>query len=223
VRTVERWVAGIGGVLLAAYGWRSGRLRGLAALLGGAMVTHAFGRGPNLARGFVIGRPHQPGAVVSRARGVKVMTSVTVSRSREELYRTWRKLEALPCWMTHLEAIAVLSHNRSHWIAKAPAGMSVEWDAEIFNERDNELIAWRSTERADVRNTGSVEFRDAPGWGTEVLVSLMYDPPIGAVGSAIAKIFGENPQEQVEEDLRRFKQVMETGEIATVQGQPVGS
>ena len=139
---------------------------------------------------------------------------MTINRSPEEIYHFWRDFQNLPRFMDHLESVDVLDERRSHWRAKAPAGKTVEWDAEIIEDRPNELIAWRSLENADVPNTGSVRFVPAPGGrGTEVHVELKYDPPGGAVGVAIAKLFGEEPNQQVATDLRRFKQVMETGEV----------
>jgi uncharacterized membrane protein len=146
-----------------------------------------------------------------------------VNRPAAELYRYWRNFENLPKFMDHLESVRTTGEKRSHWVAKAPAGTTVEWDAEIINEKENELIAWRSLENADVDNAGSVRFQEAPaGRGTEVRVSLEYDPPGGMVGAAIAKLFGEAPDQQIQEDLRRFKQVMEAGERATTEGQASG-
>jgi uncharacterized membrane protein len=125
--------------------------------------------------------------------------------------------------MDHLESVTVQDDKRSHWVAKAPAGTTVEWDAEIINEKENELIAWRSLDGADVDNAGSVRFSEATGGrGTVVKVSLEYDPPAGIIGSLIAKLFGEEPSQQVQEDLHRFKQVMETGERPTTEGQSSG-
>ena len=125
--------------------------------------------------------------------------------------------------MNHLEAVRVTGENRSHWVAKAPAGTTVEWDAEVYNEKPNELIAWRTLEGADVDSAGSVRFEQSEGGrGTVVRVTLKYDPPGGSIGAAIATLFGENPEQQIDEDLRRFKQLIETGEVATTEGQPSG-
>jgi uncharacterized membrane protein len=116
-----------------------------------------------------------------------------------------------------------IGNTRSHWVAKAPAGTTVEWDAEITEDRPNEVIAWRSLEGADVDNAGRVSFERLPGKrGTLVTVEMRYDPPAGVLGAAVAKLFGEDPQWQVKDDLRRFKQVMETGEVITTEGQPAG-
>jgi uncharacterized membrane protein len=149
-----------------------------------------------------------------RDRSIRVQKSITINRSPEELYRFWHNFENLPRFMSHLDSVQVTGEKRSHWRAKAPIGMRVEWDAEIINDRPNELIAWRSLEGADVDSAGSVHFKRAPGErGTEVRVEMQYIPPGGVVGATIAKLFGEEPEQQVSGDLRRFKQVMETGEI----------
>jgi uncharacterized membrane protein len=149
-----------------------------------------------------------------RDRSIRVQKSITVNRPPEELYRFWRNFENLPCFMRHLESVQVTGETRSHWRAKAPIGMRVEWDAEIINDRPNELIAWRSREGADVDHAGSVHFKPAPGGrGTEVRVEMQYIPPGGVMGATIAKLFGEAPEQQLQEDLRRFKQMTEAGEV----------
>jgi uncharacterized membrane protein len=126
--------------------------------------------------------------------------------------------------MRHLQAVEITSDNQSHWIASAPFGKTVEWDAEIYTERENELIGWRSLAGSQVDTAGSVQFREAPGdRGTEVTVTLKYDPPAGKLGVAIASIFGGSADFQVREDLRRFKQMMEAGEAPTIEGQPRGA
>jgi uncharacterized membrane protein len=153
----------------------------------------------------------------------RVTKSITINRPPEDVYRFWRDLQNLPLFMYHLESVAVTDEKRSHWVAKAPAGMKVKWDAEIIEDRPNELIAWRSLEGSDVDNSGSVRFERAPGGrGTVLRVEIQYCPPAGATGAAVAKLFGEEPAQQVEEDLRRLKQVIETGEILTTRGQPAG-
>jgi uncharacterized membrane protein len=148
---------------------------------------------------------------------------VTVNRSPEEVYRFWRDFQNLPRFMVHLESVEATGGARSHWKAKGPAGRTVEWDAEITQDRPNELIAWRSLPGADVENSGTVRFTRAPGGrGTEVRVELRYTPPGGGVGATIAKLFGENPEQQARDDLRRFKQVIETGEVVRSEGSPDG-
>jgi uncharacterized membrane protein len=160
---------------------------------------------------------HSPAAAqrsLPRDRSIRVQKSITVHRSPEELYQFWHQFENLPRFMNHLQAVQVTGEKRSHWKAKAMAGMTVEWDAEIIADRPNELIAWRSLEGADVDHAGSVHFKPAPGGrGTEVRVEMQYIPPGGVIGATLAKLFGEAPEQQLQEDLRRFKQLMEVGEV----------
>lgn len=230
VGQAERWVSAIGGGALALYGITRGSLGGIAlALLGATLVQRGMSGHCNVyeAIGFDTSesaRRSENGNVSVRAgRGFKVERSVTINRPAEELFRFWRDFENLPRFMNHLESVQVTSEKNSHWVAKAPAGTSVEWDAEVYNEKENELIAWRTLEGADVPSAGSVHFEpSAGGRGTIVRVILKYDPPGGALGAAIARLFGENPEQQIAEDLRRFKQLMETGEVATVEGQTSG-
>jgi len=163
-------------------------------------------------------------AVIPHRQSIKVLKSVTINRPASELYAFWRNFENLPQFMRHLESVTVLDDKRSHWVAKGPMGKRVEWDAEIINEEMDRLIAWKSVENADVPNAGSVSFKTLPaGRGTQVQVNLEYKPPAGLLGAAIAKLWGEEPHQQVRDDLNRFKQLMETGVIATVEGQPQGN
>ncbi|HVM14643.1 MAG TPA: SRPBCC family protein, partial [Egibacteraceae bacterium] len=156
---------------------------------------------------------------------VRARRAMTVRRPPEEVYRYWRDFSNLPTFMAHLQAVEVHDGgSRSHWVARAPAGTTVEWDAEITEDVPGEVIAWRSVEGADVPNRGSVRFASAPAdQGTEVHVELHYDPPGGAVGAAVAKLFGEAPDVQLADDLRRCKQVLETGEVVRSDGSPDGS
>jgi uncharacterized membrane protein len=156
-------------------------------------------------------------------QGIKVEKSVTINKPADELYRYWHDFEKLPTFMKHLKSVQVCDAKRSHWVANAPLGTSVEWDADIVTDQENQLIAWASVPGADIDNSGFVRFTPAPGGrGTEVKVVIEYNPPGGAVGAAIAKLFGEEPEQQAGDDLRRFKQLMEAGEIATTEGQPSG-
>ena len=222
----ERWVSAVGGGALAVVGLMRGGWSGaLLALLGGGLVYRGVTGHCDLYERLEINtaRRKGPRASVAHGEGIKIEKSVTINKSPAELYRFWRNFENLPRFMNHLESVRVLDPRRSHWVAKAPAGMSVAWDAEIINEKENELIAWRSLEDADIPNAGSVRFEKASnGRGTEVKVALNYDPPAGKLGVSIAKLFGEEPEQQVEEDLRRFKQLMEAGETPTTEGQPRG-
>ena len=145
---------------------------------------------------------------------IRTRRSITVGKPVDEVYAFWKDFENFPQFMRHLESVTVTGEGRSHWVAKAPAGRTVEWDAETLEDVENERISWRSTEDADVYNAGTVEFLPAPGdRGTEVRVELEYDPPFGKLGSRVAMLFREEPGQQVQEDLRHFKQVMEIGEI----------
>ena len=145
--------------------------------------------------------------------GILVEKSVTVDKSPEELYAFWRKLENLPRIMQHLETVIETDATHSNWIAKAPAGTTVSWGAEIIRDEPNHYIAWRSLENSDVANSGSVRFvPNEQGNGTIVRVIFEYKPPAGALGAVIAKLFGEEPNQQVESDLMRFKELMESGE-----------
>ncbi len=149
----------------------------------------------------------------------QVKKSIIINRSPEELYQYWRDFENLPRFMNQLESVRVLDDKRSHWVAKAPAGTSVEWDAEITEDRPGELIAWRSLEGSEVDNSGSVSFEIAPGErGTIVKVEMAYNPPGGVIGEWIAKLTGDDPGQQAHEALRCFKQVMETGEVIISDG-----
>ena len=142
--------------------------------------------------------------------------SVTIRRPRAELYAYWRDFTNLPTFMENVERIDPLDNRRSRWTVKAPGEGTVEWTAAITDEREGEYIAWASEEGADVPNSGRIEFRDAQGdRGTIVTATILYDPPAGLVGKLIAKMSQREPAIQARRDLRRFKQPMETGEVAT--------
>jgi uncharacterized membrane protein len=153
-----------------------------------------------------------------------VKAAITVWRPREEIYAFWHDFQNLPRFMAHLEAVEPAGENHSHWKAKAPTGGTVDWDAEVVMDLPNELIAWRSLPGADVENSGTVRFQPAPGGaGTEIRLDMEYKPPGGSVGVTLAKLFGEEPRQQVEDDLRRFKQVLEAGEVVRSDGSPEGA
>ena len=149
--------------------------------------------------------------------GIHVRKTITVNKPVEEVYNFWHDFENLPRFMRHLESVQVTGPNRSHWRAKAPAGKTVEWDAVTSRDVPNELIAWRSEGNADVYNEGEVQFQAAPGGrGTQIHVDLRYEPPGGVAGrvaAKVAKLFRKEPGQEVQDDLRAFKQVMEVGEI----------
>jgi uncharacterized membrane protein len=228
VGQTERWGSALVGGALAIYGLTRRTWGGaVLAVVGGSLIyrgsTGYCQMYEMLGVNTASAKSDNPLVSVPASKGIKVEKSVTINRSPEELYRFWRKLENLPRFMNHLESVTAIGPGRSHWVARAPAGKTVEWDAEIYNEKDNELIAWRSLEGADVDNAGSVRFEPADGGrATLVKVTLKYDPPGGVIGSIVAKLFGEEPSQQIEEDLNRLKDVMETGESAGTSGQPFG-
>jgi uncharacterized membrane protein len=213
----ERLISGLAGAALLALMLRKRRLRPLLLPVATGLIAKAF-TGRSAKRAFRRAVGHEPPASrvtsVERGQGIKVEQSVIINRPVVEVYRFWRNFENLPRFMDHLESVAVLDETHSHWVAKGPAGTRVEWDAVIHNEVDDELIAWRSLPGSEVNNAGSVHFTPtANGSGTEVRVVLSYEPPAGKVGAAVARLLGEEPSKQVEDDLRRFKQVMDAGDV----------
>jgi uncharacterized membrane protein len=157
------------------------------------------------------------------ARDVHVEKSITINNSPKELYRFWRNFENLPRFMENLDSVTQLDGSRSHWVAIGPGGKQIEWEAEIYNEKEDEMIAWRSLSGSDITNAGSVHFEEAPGGrGTYLKVVLNYNPPGGKAAALFAKLFGQEPGQLVEHNLKRLKQLIETGEISTTEGQPSG-
>jgi uncharacterized membrane protein len=229
VGTPERILSSIGGGALIAYGIRRGDALGiLAAVLGGALAfrgvsghCHAYDAvGLDTSEKSESNRsPYHKGLLDAK---IHVKKSVTIDRSPAELYQFWRNFENLPQFMRHLESVTILDEKRSRWKAKAPLGTTVEWDAELSSDVENERIGWKSAENASVPNSGVVLFKPTSNRGTVVEVTMIYEPPAGKLGALVAKLFGEEPNQQVAEDLRRFKQLMESGEIITVEGQPSG-
>jgi uncharacterized membrane protein len=225
VSDAERKGSVLAGSALVLIGLARGRLGGLtAALAGGALLYrgftgHCYGYealGINTAE-------HGPATAVPALEGEKVEKSINVQRTPEDLYRFWRNFENLPRVMPHLRSVQPIDATRSHWEADGILGRSVHWDAEVFNERENELIAWRSLPGGDVDTAGSVHFKALPhDRGTTVTVSIKYNPPAGKIGAGVASVFGEGLEQKLSEDLRHFKSIMEAGESATTVGQPSG-
>jgi uncharacterized membrane protein len=211
----ERWASVIAGAALAAYGLKRRTVAGwLSAAAGGVLVWRgATGHCFVYDAAGISTATEPPGDNVSvpYGKGIRVEKSVMVSAPAAKLFEFWRNFENLPRFMTHLQSVDVLDAKRSHWKTKGPAGTDVEWDAEVINEVPNELIGWRSVDGSEVNHAGSVHFTDT-GRGTEVKVILRYDPPAGKLGAAIARIFGEDADSQVQEDLRLFKRLIETGQ-----------
>ncbi|MGH2521865.1 MAG: SRPBCC family protein [Anaerolineales bacterium] len=226
---VAQWSGLLGGLGLIAYGLKRRSWGGLGLALAGTSLTfHSATRAKYLlaaAHYFRQRRARTPSATMRRTieKGITVERTVTINRSPEDLYRYWRNFENLPHFMRHLKSVRVMDDKRSHWVVQGPAGLSVEWDAEIVKEIENELIGWRSLENADVDNTGLVYFERLPsGRGARVKMVLRYAPPGGRVGAVFAKLFGRDAEHEVREDLRHFKQLMEAGETPTTEGQPSG-
>ncbi|HEX8615494.1 MAG TPA: SRPBCC family protein [Telluria sp.] len=167
----------------------------------------------------------QPGSQPGSQQGSQqVRHSVSINRPPDECYRFWRDLARLPTFMQHLESVSIIDERRSHWCARGPAGSRVEWDADITDDQPGQLLGWRSVPGADVDNAGTVRFIPANGGRATVLqVQMSYHPPAGRAGAMVARLFGEEPSIQMRDDLRRFKQLIETGEIPTTRGQPTGA
>ncbi|HEY3056166.1 MAG TPA: SRPBCC family protein [Thermoanaerobaculia bacterium] len=207
----ERWLSVIAGSALAAYGLKRRSIPGLVlAGLGGALVWRGATGHSLLYEALGVSTAPDRGDQVSvpYGHGIRVEKSVTINSTPEKLYSFWRNFENLPRFMDHLQSVEVIDDKRSHWVAKGPAKIKAEWDAEIINEIPNELIGWRSVDGSRVDNAGSVHFTPASR-GTKVRVLLRYDPPAGLLGAAIAKMFGEDPARQVKEDLQRLKELIE--------------
>lgn len=199
----------------ASYGQRS-RL----ALTGAGIATAAM---LDMSAAVQQGARQGMGERTTTSGALAVEKCITINKSPDECYRFWRNFDRFPEFMQHLEAVEKITDTRSHWKAKAPIGSNVEWDAEITVDQPGEVLAWHSVEGADVDNGGTVRFERAPGGrGTIVRVEMQYKPPGGKAGALVAKLFGENPSQQMDGDLRRFKQIIETGEITTTEGQPAG-
>lgn len=216
--STDRWLASIAGGVLIGFGVQQRSLPGVIMALIGSGVTFIGIRG-NSPIYEVLGAN-----TATAGQPILVEQTITIGHSPDAIYQFWRNFENLPQFMQHLESVSVQDQQRSHWVANGPAGSMLEWDAEITQDQPNQSIAWQSLPGAQVSNTGQVNFRPAAGGrGTEVRVTMQYDPPAGVLGASVAKLFGSEPTQQVSADLRRLKQVLEAGEIATVEGQSSGS
>ncbi len=227
VGSIERWASLLTGGILVAGGANTRDPVGQATCLalGGALLWRGASGNCALYSAAGIDTAHEKGeaTAVRAGHGFKVEESVTINKPANQLYAYWRKLEQLPTFMTHLKEVKDLGNGKSHWVATGPMGVEASWDAEIVNDKANELIAWRSVEGSRVDTAGSVHFTPAPGGrGTEVRVALKYDPPGGQVGATLAWLAGASPESMIREDLRRFRQLMEAGELPTTSGQPTG-
>ncbi|PYE53545.1 SRPBCC family protein [Deinococcus yavapaiensis] len=194
----------------------TGRANVILGTLGGALLFNA-------ARGYSVYDDLVGIRRTNEGGGIHVKKSITILEEPRRLYEFWRQYENLPQFMSHLQSVSQRDARVSHWVAKAPAGLDVSWDAETIEDVPGERIAWKAIEGSTIPNEGHVEFRRAPGdKGTEVHVELQYFPPGGTLGAGVARLFGEEPGQQVEDDLRRLKRLMEVGFEPTIEGQSTG-
>lgn len=207
----------------STHGTAEGQPKGLAALLGGAaLVAYAVYKGASRGREAARHTAESP-APRHEPLPTHIEASISVLRPAQELYSYWRSFENFPRFMRHVESVQDLGNGRSHWIAKSPVGSRIEWDAEIVEDRQGQLLSWRSLPGSQVHNSGSVLFEPLPhDRGTMVRATFDFAPPGGAAGRLAAKALGPITKQQVHEDLRRFKNLMEAGEIPTTDGQPEG-
>ncbi|WP_119680051.1 SRPBCC family protein [Indioceanicola profundi] len=196
------------GGLMAALGLKRGGWLGYGiALAGLGVMQQSFSGRSDVYEWIGMGDK-----VDHESRAVTVSHAVTIDKPASELYAYWRDFSNLSNFMENLERIEVIDRDHSRWTAKGPAGMTVSWEAEVTDDRPDSRIAWRSKPGADVPNWGHVEFRPAPRGGTEVHAVIRYEPPAGMLGRAVAKMLGREPQQQMKDDLARFKRMMETGQ-----------
>lgn len=214
-----------GGAALLLAGLKRGKLGGLLmSLAGGGLLYRGLSGHCYCYDALGIDSSEDSDATaVPAQQGLRVEESITVNRTAEELYDFWKELENLPLVMSHLRRVETRDEGRSRWVAEGPLGQSVSWDAEINNQREPELIAWRSLPGSQIETAGSVHFvPQENGRGCVVRVSLKYNPPGGRIGAGIAWMLGAGLEKQLHEDLARFKSVMEAGEAPTTAGQPRG-
>lgn len=209
----ERIISIAAGGVLGLIGLTRRSLPGLGlAALGGGLICRGVSGHCQAYEAMHVNtaqQPHAPMTSVPAGHGIKIEESIIIQAPREELFRFWRKLDNLPRFMRHLESVTVIDDDRSHWIARAPLGLHVAWDALIHTEREGAMISWRSLPGGMIDTAGSVHFEPAGIDGTDVSVVLKYDLPGGALAAAFARLFGEAPEQQIRDDLQRLKRHME--------------
>jgi uncharacterized membrane protein len=213
----ERALSVLGGSMLAAFGLRRGGWAGTAlAALGGELIWRG-------ATGHCVG---YESLGIDRMHGsgpVRVSEVVRINRPSYEIYVFCRNFENLPRIMGHLESVTETGEGRSRWKAKSPAGQSVEWDVVMERDVPNEFVSWRSSDQAQISSRGSIRLTHSPvGYGTDAHIQLKYEPRAGYIDKFTSMLFGEEPEKQLRADLRRLKQILETGEVPTTKGQPIG-
>jgi uncharacterized membrane protein len=214
VGDTERLLSVAAGVGLGLVGLARRGLRGLGlTAMGAGLLWRGYtGRCQCYAALGINTAKRKPSTAVPAGQGCKFEKSIVIDCEPEELYRFWRRFENLPQVMRHLKSVQTIDHERSHWVAEGALGKDVQWDAEIINERENEMIAWRSLPGGDIETAGSVHFEPLKNiHGSEVTVSMKFNPPVGKIGAQVASLIGEGLEDKLDEDLKTFKQVMETG------------
>jgi uncharacterized membrane protein len=209
---VERWLSLASATALIAFGFSRRTLPGLCLAVAATPLAYrgVSGTWPR----FNTATSDDTRVALSGSRGIHVRESVRLERPVAEVYRFWRTLENLPRFMTHLKRVTELGDGRSHWEARGPADITVEWDAEIINEVADKVLAWRSLPGSDIVTAGSVNFSTVRGRrSTQIAVHLQYEPPAGRAGALVATMFGRDPSSMIREDLRHLKQLLEAGEI----------
>jgi uncharacterized membrane protein len=226
VGDAERWASTIGGSLLLAQGLRRGSFGGLAlALFGGSLIYRGVTGHCQAYQALHIDTSdkHRAAQEEHIHKGRLAKHSTTVNRPAEELYRFWREQTNAPKFMTNIESVVKTGEKTSHWVLVGPLGKKFSWDSEVITEDAGRIFAWKSLPGGDLSNAGSVRFETLPGdRGTAVTLEVNFEPPAGALGVIAARLFGEDPDAMTREHLRRFKQLMEAGEIATIEGQTSG-
>jgi uncharacterized membrane protein len=205
-------------------GTRRGRGLGALAIVAaiGAvdlMVSHRHSRRARQAEG------EQPatGETIAGGREAYFEQAIVVGKSPQECYAFWRDFSNLPRFIPMLETVTMKDHRTSHWVVQMPGGGKLEWDAQITEDREGERIAWHSLPGSTMKHAGTVRFEPAPGGrGCIVRALVHFQPPLGLTGRSFAKAVGRDPTGHGRENLRRFKQLIETGEIPTTRAQPSG-
>ena len=220
ISETERWASIAAGTAMAVYGLSRVRNGGwLLTLFGGWLVQRGVSGHCYTYEAFGIntaGTGSDTRRALGGRGGVNVEERVVINRPREELYRFWRQLENLPRFMSHLESVERITDTLSRWRAEGPAGVNVEWNAEIIDEVPNDHIGWRSIEGSDVVSAGSVHFEETGPGRTRVRVRLQYSPPGGKAGAVLARLMGRDPATEIRRDLQRFKQLIESGDVKSV-------